>query len=174
MDRHRFDDLARALAKGRTTRRTALRVLGGGALASVGVTAQAKGNGKVTTQGDRGGQCLSPGSICLRKPKKGSASENRGCKKCCGSVTQLTSKKGKCCNHNGLTCSSTEQCCLGVCTNGTCQNDVIQLGPAPPLPDEPPPPPPDDPACVAFNGACAQSAECCRGVPCTNYTCRYP
>ena len=30
------------------------------------------------------------------------------------------------------------------------------------------------PPCVAFNGACTQSSDCCRGVPCTNFTCRYP
>jgi hypothetical protein len=171
MDRQQFDNLARALAEGSATRRNALRVLTGGALASVGmkslagVAEKAKGDRKVKKQGS-GGQkartCLPPGRTCLLKTKRGTASEKRACKLCCGSVTQLTGKQGRCCNHNGRLCGSTAQCCLGVCTNGTCQNDVIQLPPPPPAP------------CVALGQPCPAGCvpngvcpECCAPGECT-------
>ena len=170
MDRQHFDDLARALAAGSATRRNALRILTGGALASVGVTSltdaagKAKDGGQVKQQGSGGqknGTCIPLGRQCRRKTKKGSASEKQNSKRCCGSVTILDGKFGRCCNHNGLPCGATVQCCLGVCTNGTCQNDVFVL----------PPPPPPPPVCVATGQPCPAGcnpdeacAGCCQGL----------
>jgi hypothetical protein len=147
MDATRFDSLTRTLRDVRS-RRGALATLLSGTLAAVGVTAVADakakgkghgkgdGDGKVKTQGS-GGQkskwrCVQAGKTCYRKPQKGSAREKRGCKHCCASVTILDGKKGRCCNQEGVKCATTEQCCLGVCSNGTCQGAVIQLPPPPP------------------------------------------
>jgi hypothetical protein len=136
MDATRFDSLIRTLRDVRS-RRGALATLLSGTLAAVGVTAVAdakgKGDRKVMTQGSggqrHGRKCLPLGRVCWRKTKKGSARETRACTKCCASVTILTGKKGRCCNHEGRPCATTEQCCLGVCTNGTCQAEVILLPP---------------------------------------------
>jgi len=175
MDGHQFDDLARAWAEGAATRRKALRVLTGGALAAVGVTSLAdaksrvKGDGKVKKHDDRGHNkhknnlCNPSGKTCFLNPRKGSRGETRACKLCCGSFIQTTASKGRCCNHNSLGCGATDQCCLGVCTDGTCQNDVIQL--------PPPPPPPPPPVCVATGQACPPDCNpdescvgCCQGL----------
>ena len=182
MDSKRFDRLARSLHDVRS-RRGALATLLSGALATVGVTAVAaakgkgKGAGKVKTQGS-GGQkskwrCGQAGKTCYRKPQKGSAREKRDCKFCCASVTILDGKKGRCCNQEGVKCATTEQCCLGVCTNGTCQETIIVL---------PPPPPPDPPDCVPYGGVCTLTTDCCNlssGIGCygnsngQNSSCRF-
>ena len=179
MDPIRFDSLTRSLHDVRS-RRAVLATLLSGALAVVGVPAlagvdaQAIGDRSVKTQGS-GGQkkppkCLPLARPCVRKPKKGSAAEKRGCKRCCASVTIVDGRTGRCCNHEGLGCATTDQCCLGVCTEGTCQGAVIQL-PAPPPTDEPPPPPP---TCVPYAGVCTLATDCCSGIPCTGSRCRYP
>jgi hypothetical protein len=175
MDAKRFDLLVRALSKGRATRRDALLVLTGGAFASTGVTSltdaksRVTGDRKVQTQANKGHKhrpCFPPGKTCNLKSKKGTPSEKFSCKKCCGSVAQLSAKKGRCCNHEGLVCGTTDQCCLGVCTNGTCQGGVIQLPP-------PPPPPPPPPVCVALGQPCPAGCmpnevcpECCAPGEC--------
>jgi hypothetical protein len=136
----RFDTLARSLHDMRS-RRGALAAVLSGALGAVGVTAvtDAKGKGKgagtVKTQGS-GGQkskwrCGQAGKRCYRKPQRGSAQEKHHCKHCCDSVTLVNGKTGRCCNHEGVKCATTAQCCLGVCTDGTCQGAVIQLPPPP-------------------------------------------
>jgi hypothetical protein len=167
MDATRFDMLARSLHDMRS-RRAALAAFLGGTLAAVSVTSVAaakatgKGDGPVKRQGS-GGQkskwrCRYAGKTCRRKSKELTKAD---CKFCCGeSFTQLTAKKGRCCNHEGLPCATTEQCCLGVCTEGTCQGDVIYL-----------PPPP---TCIPYGGVCIQTTDCCSPTPCTNQVCRYP
>jgi hypothetical protein len=62
---------------------------------------------------------------------------------------------------------------LGVCTDGTCQSEVILL-------PEPPPPPPPSPPCVPYGGTCTLATDCCSDIPCIgnelgqNLVCRYP
>src|SRR3954471_237780 len=103
MDAKHFDLLARALSKGRATRRNALRVLTGGAFASTGVTSvtdaksPVKGDRKVQTQDHRGHKrrCIPAGKTCYLKSKPGTPSDKFSCRRCCGSVTQLSTKKGR-------------------------------------------------------------------------------
>ena len=94
MDRHQFDDLARALAEGRAIRRNALRILTGGALAAAGVTSLAdaksrvRGDGKVKKQNDRGHNkhknnlCNPSGKICFLDPRNKPRYQTRACKLC--------------------------------------------------------------------------------------------
>jgi hypothetical protein len=170
MDASRFDSLTRSLHDVRS-RRDALAALLGGTLAAVGAPALADAKSKAKYR------CRQSGSICLRKPKKG-GQEKKDCKFCCGgSFSQLSSAKGRCCNNTGVLCATSDQCCFGGCTNGTCQTDVSVLPPPPP-PGEPapppPPPPPGTPACIPYAGACTQHTDCCSAIPCTGFTCRYP
>jgi hypothetical protein len=199
MDRQHFDDLTRALAQGGATRRDAVRLLTGGALASLGVPAMADAKRKVHAGGSGGkknpsGGCRLPGAKCIIKTKKNDKREKSACKHCCGGrFRQVTGNTGKCCSDNGLSCSTTDWCCLGVCIDGTCQNDVIVLPPAPPLPEQPAPPPPPPPPAQCVNGAkdgnetdvdcgggscprCADNQVCgvendCRSGTCANSVC---
>jgi hypothetical protein len=169
MDRQHFDELARALARGRLPRRGALRVLGSSALASFGVAAlvdargQAQGDGHARSQADRNRrtrqfQCRPSGIKC--KLKK--ASSPRGlCKNCCETFQKRSKTTGRCCTPNGRPCSSAAECCLGVCSVGLCQNEVIQL------------PPP----CRPYGQPCAVATDCCRysdgtHIPCSGGFCR--
>jgi hypothetical protein len=198
MDAGRFDSLTRSLstagsrrralhrlAEGQATRRSALRVLGG-ALTALGVstladaTTEAKGDGKVTTEGDRGRQnrshkCLpsSRSKLCYLKPPKGK--ERSGCKKCCESFREVPEKPkyGKCCTPNGLACESAAECCLGSCSVGLCQNETVSfpVSPPPPPGEAAPPPPPS--SCRLYGESCSVAADCCNGVPCVGGTCRF-
>jgi hypothetical protein len=170
MDRQHFDDLARALAQGGATRRNALRILVGGAFASIGVTsvAEAKGTAKGDAQGkNRRGDthaegCFKAGKKCLRNPANKKQSDTRGCNNCCDRVLKLSSKIGRCCRPIGGMCTSLSHCCAlpGVdpiaCIDGRCT--VVLPGvsdifvPAPPITVSPPPPPP--PTCVALGQPC--------------------
>ena len=187
MDRQHVDELARALARGRLPRRGALRVLGSSALASFGVAAlvdargQAQGDGHARSQADRNRrtrqfQCRPSGIKC--KLKK--ASSPRGlCKNCCETFQKRSKTTGRCCTPNGRPCSSAAECCLGVCSVGLCQNEVIQLPPLPP--GEPPPtlpPAPGAPPCAAYAQPCSSAAECCllldgSPIPCSGGLCRF-
>jgi hypothetical protein len=143
MERQPFGDVARALAEGHLTRRRAWHVLGG-ALASVltalaNVIGQAKGDGDVQSQGDRNRrtrqfQCIPAGETCINVPKKrkkGAPPPPRLCrKKCCETFRVVNKKVGICCRTNGQGCSSAAECCLGSCSVGICQNQVIQFPPA--------------------------------------------
>jgi hypothetical protein len=163
MDPIRFERLSRSLTAVRSRRATLAAVLSG-ALATIGVSSVALAKSKAKWR------CRLPGKVCFRKPKKGSPSEKANCTFCCsGRFVLLSSKKGRCCSDEGLGCATTDQCCLGVCTDGTCQGAVILL-PEPP----PPPPPPPPPTCVPYGGVCTLTTDCCPEIPCTGEVCRYP
>jgi hypothetical protein len=128
MDRQHFDDLARALAKSGPTRRTALLLLTGSALAAMGAPSLAD------AKNQKNGRCGSPGSACSYKSKKPTKPD---CKRCCGGTFRVIKRgRGTCCSQT--ICGTTDQCCLGVCRDGTCQNAPIS--PLPPLPPLPLPP----------------------------------
>ena len=123
MDKLHFDDLARAWGTIGTTRRTALRLLAGSALASLGMTsvaaasAQAKGDGqgqKHRRRAFRAEKCTPSGRKCVRNPEKGKHSDSVACKNCCGRSRELTKNTGICRNDNGKPCRSTAWCCLAV------------------------------------------------------------
>lgn len=190
MDKRHFDELARSLADGRLTRRSAVRLLSFGALGSrslsglAGATAEAKGADQVQHQGDRNrkarsGQCKPSGIKCRLKATKGTSPSSL-CKNCCETFQKRSKSAGKCCSGNGKPCSSTAECCLGECSVGLCQNTTVQLPPSPPPVEVgdinsggPPPPPPPPPGCVAYGGSCTRTADCCDGVPCSGSLCRY-
>ena len=126
MDRNRFDDLTRVLAQG-TSRRQALKLLGGGLLAALvpgSVLAKGGGNSNcakfcATTFGadtPAAGKCTSD------------AAHGKGLCYTCGPASS-GGTKGICCstNPNG-TCTSysSATCCSGsaTCQNGTCVNPI--------------------------------------------------
>jgi hypothetical protein len=178
MERQQFDDLARALAEGRLTRRRMLGVLGGGALASLGSPALAAKNRKKEDK-HLNRRCIpSPKGCGLRSKSP------KPCRRCCYTYRTVSASKGKCCQPNGYGCRSTAECCLGVCSVGLCQNEVIQLPPSrdplspdPPLPDPPlpdprppaPPPPPGGCTPKPAEAPCQTSQECCAEQ--TKYIC---
>jgi hypothetical protein len=167
---HHFDDLARGLAAGYSSRREALRRLRGGAIAVFGMMAltaspaNAEGDGK--RKKAQGGDiraeaaCIRTGRVC---PGKVRGDGKVGCTRCCqgGSVRAPSARPGevrkrRCCIAFGRSCtldygstSSAAFCCVGVCLNGSCQA-------------EPPPRPP----CVAIGDPCppgCDPAEPCAG-----------
>jgi hypothetical protein len=158
MDGSMFDDLVRRL-----TRRTAVRVVGGGALASLGTRTRAANNRR--DKNVHRHKCIPAPKSCVLNKKKAAP---HACKRCCQSVRSVSATKGVCCTPNGWGCSTAAECCLGVCSVGLCQNEVIQL---PPLP----PPPPDPPPCVPIGLPCMVTTDCCLtlgdAVFCNNGVC---
>jgi hypothetical protein len=168
MNGSHIDVLARWLGTTTRSRRGSLHLVGS-ALAAVGAPAltdaaeRVTGDGKVTTQGDRNrttrrGLCRPSGIKCKLK----NASSPRGlCKNCCETFQKRSKSAGRCCTRNGRPCESAAECCLGVCSVGRCQNEVIQL------------PPP----CVPYGLPCAVTTDCCRysdgsHIPCSGGFCR--
>ena len=121
MDGATFDTLVKRL-----TRRSAVRMLSGGALASLGMSALA-GNDRRNKHVQR--RCLPAPKSCLVKPKK--KDDRRRCQRCCQTYRPVSASKGVCCQPIGYGCRSTAECCLGICTVGLCQNEVVQLPPVP-------------------------------------------
>jgi hypothetical protein len=159
MDDTRFDSLIRSLHDVRS-RRAALATLLSGALAVGGGTAVAAATRKAK-------RCRKPGRGC-RHDSKGATQAD--CHFCCGRRFRKVSKtKGRCCNGEGGSCGTNEQCCLGVCIDGTCQADVVDGV---------------EPGCVPYGRACTVSADCCgvtsSGIGClgevggSNRVCRFP
>jgi hypothetical protein len=141
MDETRFDALTKALVAPRTRRRL-LGVLGGGALASLGTSTLAtKNRNKEDRQFKR--RCIPAPKKCKLRKKKDAPG---ACQKCCYKTYRTVSAtQGQCCQPNGYGCRSTAECCLGVCSVGVCQNEVIQL------------PPP----CRGIGEVCTRPEECC-------------
>jgi hypothetical protein len=140
------------------TRRRMLGILGGGALGSIvtalaDAAARVRGDGTLTTQGDRnrrprGFQCKTAGTKCIHNPPKGKKSTGKLCRKCCQTFRKVSKRVGVCCIPNGQPCESATDCCLGSCSVGLCQNEVIQL------------PPP----CRGIGEVCTRREECCTGT----------
>jgi hypothetical protein len=146
MDANRFDDLTRALARG-TSRRQALKVLGGGLLAALvpGSVFAAKGGNSTCAKfcADTFGADTPAAKQCTSEAAKGRglcyscgpASNNQGAlcgQTCCTtSVANATAtcNSGTCgftCNAgyqpcNG-TCIATNECCGACLENETCQD----------------------------------------------------
>ena len=132
----------------------------GGLRAALG-TLLALGSGKTLTAEPararrrrlRAEACIPSGKPCPSKKPRGHNKQGRGrklsCNQCCQKhVTTVNGQSLCACQPNGLPCTETYECCLGVCTNGIC----IATTPSPP-----PPPPPPPPTCTAEGGACTCS-----------------
>jgi hypothetical protein len=161
MEETRFDEMATTLAISRS-RRGALYLLMGSAVALLGTDAQAASDRRRKTRQQP--RCVPAGKTIRRKQGR----------RCCELLGVESPTKGFCCRPNGSGCSSDSQCCLGVCSAGVCQNTTVQ----PPLP----------PVvrvgdtysgCVAYGQACTTAADCCllrdgSPIPCTGGLCRFP
>ena len=193
--RQRFDNLARAVAEGRLTRRGVWHVLGGGALVTLGVTAPADAARDIRRP-NRSYQCVPSNKICttIPIPKKPGKKTRKVpmCHRCCGTFRPHPSfeNAGVCCTPNGGLCESAAECCLGECIAGTCQNSVVQL--------------PTDPSagsaerspdggavsvgdtmgggaggsCRQYGETCTTAEDCCplqdgSRIPCVGGTCRF-
>jgi len=105
--------------------------------------------------------CIPTGKPCPSKKPRGHNKHGKArtlsCNQCCQRhVTTVGGERQCACQPNGLPCTQTIECCLGVCTSGVC----IATTPSPP----PPPPPP--PTCTAQGGTCASESDCCTGLDC--------
>jgi hypothetical protein len=66
--------------------------------------------------------CIPTGKKCPSKKPRGRKAKHLGCDKCCqGHFTVNSNGRNKCaCQPEGLACSSTTECCTGVCSGGLC------------------------------------------------------
>lgn len=102
--------------------------------------------------------CIPTGKPCPSKKPRGHNKRGKArilsCNRCCQRhVTSVNGEQQCACQPNGLPCTETIECCLGVCTNGVCIANT-------------PAPPPPTPTCVAEGGVCATASECCAGLSC--------
>ena len=119
MDGQRFDDLTKAMAGG-ATRRGALRLLAGGALA--GALARLD-LGSTAAQDVGAAHCVPNGTICTGRRRLGTR-HRHSCRDCCsGFSTRRPGGARRCsCRPDGASCGgSAAKCCSGVCgADGTC------------------------------------------------------
>jgi hypothetical protein len=66
--------------------------------------------------------CIPTGKKCPSKKPRGRKAKHLGCDRCCqGHFTVNSTGRNKCaCQPEGLTCTSTTECCTGVCSGGLC------------------------------------------------------
>ena len=180
MDNRHFDHLAKRVAAG-SSRRTALRLLGGSALAA-GLTRRglSPAAGQFGTEDDRDancrgscaqcdgdGQCCSgrcDGGACQCK-ERGSCSHDRAC--CSGRCRDGTCKRAPdpgCCQEAGERCGRDADCC----GHGTRERTVcLENFPAPWCPKT------NGKVCCRMpRGACKDDCECCYGYSCHCGHCR--
>jgi hypothetical protein len=90
---------------------------GGGHKGAKGEGGHGKGHG-----GAHAEACIPTGKKCPSKRPRGRKGKKLGCSKCCqGHFTVGASGRNKCtCQPEGQTCSTTTECCTGVCSGGLC------------------------------------------------------
>lgn len=103
--------------------------------------------------------CIPTGKPCPSKKPRGHNKQGKArklsCNRCCQRHVDTVDGQTICaCQPNGLPCTETFECCLGVCTNGVC------------IATTPSPPPPPPPTCSVEGGACAAGSDCCAGLSC--------
>jgi hypothetical protein len=159
-----FDDLARALAEGSISRRRALKLFAGSAIAAlIPSRALAGGHGKPEECDD---PCIChrpPGNpqnaqtLCIPKKAREAHLKNHSLDTCgpCGVTTgSTTTSTTPMCKPNGVSCTADTQCCNGICTQfvGT--------------------PGPLCSSCRATGDFCAAEETCCSsGAICANGKC---
>jgi len=117
MNAHRFGQLPRLLARGRSRRALVGCSLAASLIAALGGGEETagKGKGKGKTRSER---CVPAGRRC------GTKKNDRSCKDCChrNHTTTTGGKKKKCaCKGDGLACGNPSQCCSASCQGGVCQ-----------------------------------------------------
>lgn len=119
MDGDRFDAVTKALA-GASTRRGALRLLAGGALA--GALARLDPGG-AAAQDVGAAHCVPNGTICTGRKRLGTR-HRHSCRDCCSGFTRVGAGAARrcSCRPDGVSCGgSAAKCCSGVCgADGTC------------------------------------------------------
>ncbi len=114
MDQRRFDELTKKLSLG-ASRRTIVKGAIGSAVTSV---ASLIGLRAAEAQDVSAASCLTNGARCGRKRQP-------GCGSCCSRCTSRQpngQRRCSCCNIDQA-CNRDDQCCSGVCTDGTCVAD---------------------------------------------------
>lgn len=111
MDAHRFDQLQRQLAQGRSRRALVGGSLGASLLAALG-------GGEETAAKARSERCVPAGRRC------GAKKDDRSCKACChrNHVTTPKGKKKCACKSDGIVCGNDAQCCSSSCQGGVCRS----------------------------------------------------
>jgi hypothetical protein len=102
---HSFDDLARALAEGSISRRGALKLFAGTAIAALIPSRALAQQRKVTI-------CHKPGTPDEETKEVPDSAV--------GSHLRHGDQLGPCCQPNGSNCSGDPDCCSGNCVNSTC------------------------------------------------------
>jgi hypothetical protein len=108
-----FDELARALAEGSISRRGALKLFAGTAIAALIPSRALAQQQKVTI-------CHKPGTPDEQTIEVSQRAE----------ATHLGhgDLQGPCCQPNGGSCSTSGECCSGTCSNGLCVCPTINCG----------------------------------------------
>ena len=80
--------------------------------------------------------CIPTGKPCPSKKPRGHTKRGKGrklsCNRCCQQHVATTNGQSICaCQPNGLPCTETYECCLGVCTGGVCIATNAFTAPAP-------------------------------------------
>jgi hypothetical protein len=161
MDERRLDRLARILG-------TAVDRRGGlGGLTALftllppWLTGTVSGDTDVAAAGKqkvRRGACLPTGRRCPGRKPRGKHRKKLGCNACCQGHVETVAGVTRCaCQRDGLSCSSANECCTGICENGSC-GSTPPSPPSPPSPLSPPPPPPPPPTCAE---ACSSDCGFC-------------
>jgi hypothetical protein len=157
-----FDDLARALAEGSISRRRALKLFAGTAIAAL-IPSRALAQPKKVTichkpgtpdeetievsqsavashqrHGDRRGPCGTTTTTTTAAPTTTSTTSTTETPTTSTSTSTTSTSTTPMCRPNGGSCSAGSQCCSGNCSGTTC-------------------------ACQPNGGSCTDSSQCCRG-----------
>src|SRR3954464_4335759 len=95
----------------------------GGAQGEGGHKGGAHGEGGQKGRGNAHAEaCIPTGKKCPSKKPRGRKAKKLNCDKCCqGHFTVSSNGRNKCsCQPEGLACTTTTECCTGVCSGGLC------------------------------------------------------
>lgn len=117
--------------------------------------------------------CIPTGKPCPSKKPRGHTKRGKArtlsCNRCCQGHTAVVDGVTMCaCQPDTMPCTTTTECCAGVCTNGSCV-----ANPSPPSPPSPPPPPPRCPAgqTLCPDDGCRDCCSDCAGRVCGSDGC---
>ena len=168
LDANRFDRLSKSVAT-LSTRRNLFAILASLPLVSsltlTSGDAAARRRRKRSRGSLRAEACIPTGKPCPSKKPRGHNKRGKAhtlsCNRCCqGHVATVNGVSTCACQPDTMPCTTTTECCAGVCNNGSCVASTSPPSP-PPLPPSPPPPPP--PPCPGGQTLCDDDVcrECC-------------